>query len=312
MKDNNKVARCPITFIGNKIVQNDDINSIFFAPHEISIITDIENGFHMDRVRKNITSEEELSSVGRQYSSIYRMSFVDGIVAYAVMNIDDVLNQFMLYTKSKYCSFVANNKNTKHMFNRFSRANKNYDGDITGKRFAQSISDILYGFRDQDPSLLYINLNSFFSTIFDQFVALRLDKEISNTANDIVRNLLYCVEVIKDINDEDYDNYNIKEYKYFYKMVNGSYPSKEEFDPNYVYTFVSSWMREMIQFDLVSLRRSLSLIARNIVGMFLQDYLEYYHPDNFMNKNYTIEGGLKETYPELMLSFHKKMEEKDD
>ena len=112
MKDNNKVARCPITFIGNKIVQNDDINSIFFAPHEINIITDIENGFHMDRVRKNITSEEELSSIGRQYSSIYRSSFVDGIVAYAVMNIDDVLNQFMLYTKSKYCSFVANNKNT--------------------------------------------------------------------------------------------------------------------------------------------------------------------------------------------------------
>ena len=317
MKDNNKVARCPITFIGNKIVQNDDINSIFFAPHEISIITDIENGFHMDRVRKNITSEEELSSIGRQYSSIYRSSFVDGIVAYAVMNIDDVLNQFMLYTKSKYCSFVANNKNTKHMFNRFSRANhanENYDGNITGIRFAQSISDILYGFCDQNPSLLYINLNSFFSTIFDQFVALRLDKEISNTANDIARNSLYCADIIKDydIDDEDYDNYNIKEYKYFYKMVNGSYPSKEEFDPNYVYTFVSSWMREMIQFDLVNLRKSLDLIAKNIVDMFLRDYLEYYYPDNFINKNYTIKDGLKETYPELMASINKKLEEKDD
>ena len=95
-------------------------------------------------------------------------------------------------------------------------------------------------------------------------------------------------------------------------MVNGSYPSKEEFDPNYVYTFVSSWMREMIQFDLVNLRKSLDLIAKNIVDMFLRDYLEYYHPDNFMNKNYTIKDGLKETYPELMASICKKLEEKDD
>ena len=95
-------------------------------------------------------------------------------------------------------------------------------------------------------------------------------------------------------------------------MVNGSYPSKEEFDPNYVYTFVSSWMREMIQFDLVNLRKSLDLIAKNIVDMFLRDYLEYYYPDNFINKNYTIKDGLKETYPELMASINKKLEEKDD
>ena len=311
MKDNNKVARCPITFIGNKIVQNDDINSIFFAPHEINIVTDIENSFHMDRVRKDITNEEELSSIGRQYSSIYRCSFVDGIVAYAVMNIDDVLNQFMLYTKLKYCSFVANNKNTKHMFNRFSR--ENYHSEI-GKRYAQSISDILYCFNDQNPSLLYINLNSFFSTIFDQFVALRLDKEITKTANDIARNSLYSSDIVKDcyIDDEDYDDYNIREYKYFYKMVNGSYPTKEAFDPNYVYTFVSSWMREMIQLDIVDLRKALALIAKNIVDMFLRDYSNYYHPDNFMNKNYTIEDGLKETYPELLISIHKKMEEKND
>ena len=45
-----------------------------------------------------------------------------------------------------------------------------------------------------------------------------------------------------------------------------------------------------------------------VYNRFLRDYLEYYHPDNFMNKNYTIEDGLKETYPE----FHKKLEEKDD
>ena len=92
------------------------------------------------------------------------------------------------------------------MFNRFSRANhanENYDGNITGKRFAQSISNILYGFCDQNPSLLYINLNSFFSTIFDQFVALRLDKEISNTANDIARNSLYCADIIKDYDIDD-------------------------------------------------------------------------------------------------------------
>lgn len=252
-KKNEKVlearkAICPIIFVKDAPRKSEDVNNLFFVPYDIACVSNGLSIVQAEEASKNIP-EDTFNKFSNSLSNIITDIECDAIRQYLKMNIFDVINSFFTGFISKNIISLEpidpdDSKAAKFIYPNFYLDSINLDEFIDNIPFTKyyKLSSIYYS---QVVTYIFMKIVEVYSNI--------IATEVNSTFRLTYNNFAYSKKIFKTI----------------CKKV---YGDKDAIDPNYVtkdymYTFISSVIREDFERESFKLYQSLLMIAENAAKM---------------------------------------------
>lgn len=268
MSENKKPAKCPVTFYGNKIINDNlDLNYLMIAPYHSNLASSITRSFSVDELKKNGNP----SIVSRAITHSNNVVNIDAINSYIKMNIGDiVINKAIALFSSFYNSISLDN------YNQYILKIKNEIDKMIDFMYMRDITvSYKYNMYEIYP-IVDAYIESIFSSIVVQF------------NNAIEESLVECM------NSSNYPFDTLYEYK-FEECFGVKPDNLENIKLEDKYTFLSSVFREIVVNEMYSVRNALSNVGMNICQMII-DSPDFHH---FINdKSYTT-ADLLDNIPEM-------------
>ena len=253
MSKGRKIVISPVTFIGDEIEVNNNVNDLFTLPYKTKIVGDMNRSVAIDQIKKSSKDNSIFDSCYDINNSVYKAS-VSSIKAYAITNIHDLVMRTLFNFSSYVDNIVGKNIGGYYIIE--------LSGD-TNKILSDCISYLYIDYGKKSLNYIKVAVDAIMDQIFSDLVAKVFDPAVTNfviyvsECGDLTK-LFKCI--FKDCYDAD----------------STVIPNKDV-----MYTFCTSILRDIMSNIVIEFRKSLSFIAETLINMI------YYNPNYYNVENLT-------------------------
>lgn len=257
MSKERDIVISPVTFIGDEIEVDNNVNNLFTLPYKTKIIGDMNRSVVIDQIKKSPKDNSISNSCYGMYNSICKAS-ASSIKAYAISNIHDLVMRTLFNFSSYVDNIVGKNIGGYYIMELSNEANK---------IITDCLNYIYIEYPDESLNFVKVNINALMDQIFSELVAKVFDHAVTN--------FVIYVSEYGDLT------------KLFKCIFKDCYGTDSTGTPNkdVMYTFCTSILRDIMNNAVIEFRKSLSFIAETLVNMIYYNP-NYYNIENLNDNDY--------------------------